>query len=210
MHINIERIYNKPVNSNSYIIYSVKYKSCIIIDPGTKDSQEIIEFINRQDLSPEFILLTHEHFDHIWGINSLKERFSVPLICSSICASGIIDKKKNMSVFYDQVGFVTKEADFITENLNNQLKFNGLTINFINTPGHTMASICIQVDKNLFSGDTLIKDSKTVTKLPGGNKTKLLHSIYNLNLLFKDKQIIVFPGHGDHFTFKEIRPEDVI
>lgn len=210
MDIFIERIVNSPIASNSYIVYTTKSNSCIIIDPGASDSHDLINFLNVNELIPEYIFLTHEHFDHIWGVKKLKELFNITLICSENCATKITNRKKNMSIFYDQEGFEVNSPDNTIERLNFHLLWNELTIKFINTPGHTEASLCIQIGHYLFTGDTLIKDSKTVTKLPGGNKDKLFHSIQNLNHLFKDENVIVYPGHGDSFPFNEINPEFVI
>ena len=62
---------------------------------------------------PEYIFLTHEHFDHIWGVNLLKEIYNSHLICSLTCSQKIVNKKKNMSIFYNQVGFEIYPVDII-------------------------------------------------------------------------------------------------
>ena len=64
---------NQPIDSNCYVIYEEYHKSCIIIDPGTYGSKEVIKFIDSKNLIAEYVILTHEHFDHIWGVNALVE-----------------------------------------------------------------------------------------------------------------------------------------
>ncbi len=209
MNVLIETIPNKPVDSNSFVIYMQEEGPCIIIDPGTEDCTDLIKFIKKTKLKPEYIFLTHEHFDHIWGVNKLKELYSCKIVCSLDCSIKIISKKKNMSLFYDQVGFETYPADIHIEDIDNRLEWNGKKIEFISTKGHTDASICILIDNNLFTGDTIIKNIKTVIKLPGGSKTKLLESLSLLNIKFTGKQIIIYSGHGESFLYDEIKNQEL-
>lgn len=210
MNILIERIPNKPVDSNSFVVYSDNNVSCIIIDPGTKDCNNLIEFINKEKLIPEYVILTHEHFDHIWGVDKLKDIYGVQLICSSDCASGIVNKKRNMSVFYNQVGFETYPPDILLEDIKYKLTWNNINFEFISTPGHTDASICLLIGDNLFTGDTIIKNTKTVIKLPGGNKVKLQESLLLLKTRFSNKVIMIHSGHGKSFRFNESEIERCI
>jgi len=206
MELIIKRIINNPIDSNCFVIYQLNYSGCIIVDPGSKDCSELISFITKKKLNPEYIILTHEHFDHIWGVNELRSNYvDVKIIASQLCSDKIVDRKKNMSVFYDQVGFETYACDISVESIENVLLWNDIKIDFIKTPGHSDASISILIVNNLFIGDTIIKNHKTVTKLPGGNKGKLLETLDSLDHLFFGKQIYVYSGHGENFWFDEIR-----
>ena len=204
MELNIDRIVNSPINSNCFIIHKAGFSNCIIVDPGSKDNSEIINFITSRNLKPEYIILTHEHFDHIWGVNELKSRYNLKIISSQFCNDKIVDRKKNLSVFYDQIGFNSCKADILVEEINYRLLWNNHFFEFINTPGHTEGSICIYTESVLFTGDTLIKNEVTVTKLPSGNKEKLSLSLNKLIERFTEIKPIVFPGHGDSFSFSEI------
>ena len=210
MKVCIERITNKPIDSNSFVIYIQGRKSCVIIDPGTEDCSDLFEYIVLKGLFPEYIYLTHEHFDHIWGVNKLKEKYNCKIVCSSICSKRIIDKKKNMSIFYNQIGFETYPADILIENINKFIEWNGEFFEFIVTEGHTEASICILIDNNLFTGDTIVKNCRTVTKLPGGSKPKLIVSISNLDNIFFGKQIMIHSGHGESFWYDEKINQDIL
>lgn len=205
MSIFIERIPNKPIESNSFVIYTYANNSCIVIDPGTEDCNDLIEYLEGKRLIPEYIFLTHEHFDHIWGVNKLKETYNSKIVCSIDCSVRIIDSKKNMSLFYNQIGFETYPADIYIEDTNYHLEWNDKKVEFISTKGHSDASICILIDNNLFTGDTIIKNSKTVIKLPGGSKSKLIESLYLLNNKFSEKHIRIHSGHGDSFWYEEVK-----
>lgn len=152
---------------------------------------------------PKYVILTHEHFDHCWGVNELVERYHIPIICSQGCIEDIKSYKKNCSVFYDNAIAFTIESETISiESLRLELDFQGTTIQFKNTPGHSNASICFYVENFLFTGDTLIKDIKIVTKLRSGSKEKLEDSLSYLESL-KGNDFIVYPGHGEAFLLDE-------
>ena len=199
----VETLKNYPIDSNCYLLYNNNQSNCIIIDPGTEDCKELLTLLNIKKLIPQFIILTHEHFDHIWGVNKLLEIFQPKVVCSSKCMEAIIDKKKNLSVFYYNSGFEI--------NLNNQfliakeILFNDNKIKIIETPGHSLGSITISIRNLLFTGDTVMINSKIVTKLPGGNKTQLKNSILILQSLYLNNNILVYPGHGNVFKFDEFQ-----
>lgn len=191
----VKRIINAPITSNSYIIYTDQNHSCIIVDPGTQDSIELLSFLEYNTLFPEYIVLTHEHFDHIWGVNCLKEKYKVQLISNKSCSERIVDKKKNLSLFYNQQGFSTCHSDILIDDVSEFL-WNDYRIVFFQTPGHSLGCICFLIDNLLFTGDTVILNEKTVVKLPGSNRAELLTSI---SLLFKLRYTRIYPGHGESF-----------
>jgi glyoxylase-like metal-dependent hydrolase (beta-lactamase superfamily II) len=204
VEVKTRRIINSPIDSNSFILYREDKSNCIVIDPGTPGCDKLLLILNELKLKPEYIFLTHEHFDHIWGVNKLKDTFNSKIVCSKECAESIIQRKKNMSVFYDQKGFDTYPADILIEDLNYMLFQDGIKIEFIASQGHSNGSICILVGNNLFTGDTIIYNTKTVLKFPGGSKEKLKLSLEMIFSKLKDKVISVFPGHGNCFLLSEI------
>jgi hydroxyacylglutathione hydrolase len=197
--IKVKTIKNRPINSNCYVLYRSISNNCLIIDPGSDDSSELITYLKQNRLIPGYIILTHEHFDHIWGVKQIKELYDVDVLCSEECNNCIQYPKKNMSVFYNQVGFHIDSADLVLRGIYNNFKLCGLDVHIYLTPGHTKGSICIQIEKILFTGDTIIKNINTVTKLPGGSKKELQQSIDFLADKFGEGHI-VFPGHHDSFS----------
>lgn len=201
MSFKIHKIINNPIDSNCFIVYS-KNKKCIVIDPGSENSEEIINFLESNNLNPEFIVLTHEHFDHVWAVNDLKVKYKSKVIASRLCGEKITNAKKNMSVFYNQIGFECFNCDVSIESIQNKMQWEDEEIIFIETPGHTNCSISIVIKNNIFVGDLMIPKHKTVTKLPTGNKEILKKSLENM---FSDyKNFKIYPGHGDIFELREI------
>ena len=197
MSIQILAIENKPISSISYIIYK-KNESCIIIDPGSENPEEIDRVIIAKNLKPKYIIFTHEHFDHIWSANYFICKYRVPILCSEYCYQAIQNPKLNLSLFYD-----TFKA-FSINPLKQKIVKDGDVINWEDktllikeAKGHSSGGIMILLGNYIFTGDTLIKGIKTVTKLKGASREKLIESIEYLNSL-KGDNYIIFPGHGDY------------
>lgn len=197
-------IVNKPVPSNCFVLYDKAVGcECIVVDPGSKRDDELFAFFEETGLLPQYIVLTHEHFDHCWGVNELVEKYQVPIICSALCAECLPFEKKNCSVFYDyNERFIITSKTVSIESLNNTLPFAGTELQFFASPGHTNASVCFTVGKGLFTGDTLIEDLRTVTKLPTGSVVKLKESLNTIAQL-KGQGYTIYAGHGDSFLLDD-------
>lgn len=198
--IKVHRIINEPVSSNCFVIYDEQGGGgCLVVDPGSKSNSNLMCFLSTHGLSPFFIILTHEHFDHCWGVNDLLDRFEIPIVCSSLCADCIKSEKRNCSVFYNNKDrFVIISQCINIESLGCVLPFAGTEVDFFTTQGHTDACISFIIGKYLFTGDLLIKGERTVTKLPTGSREKLIESMELLQKM-KGNDYIVYPGHGDIF-----------
>lgn len=199
MSLEIITIKNNPVDSNCYLISDKEINNkCLIIDPGSKNTSSIEEKIESNGLTPDFILLTHEHFDHIWGCNKLAEKYNVIAYGSLTCMEYIKSKRLNCSRFYDDIGFEINIPTQPLETDETTMTWNGYEIAFHQTPGHSEASICFSIGSNLFTGDTLIYGLKTVTNILSGSKERLELSIKTLKTL-QGKCYTVQPGHGVFF-----------
>jgi len=197
MALQVYRVVNSPISSNCFVVFDEDFDTCIIIDPGSANNTELIRYLKEKQLNPEYIILTHEHFDHIWGVNAIKQLYNSKIVCSTNCNERITDRKKNMSVFYEHPGFECELAD-ITFQDEYSLLWNGWNVKLIYTPGHSLGSICIQIRDIFFSGDTIIPGEKTVTKFPTGNKDSLKNSKDMLSEML-EYPLIIMPGHGNQF-----------
>lgn len=204
MALEIFRIVNTPVDSNCYIIYDKSLSDeCIIIDPGSECNNELIDFIAQNSLVPQYIILTHEHFDHCWGVNELRDRYpKMKLICSSICSEAIQDSRATYSHYYCKPEFVIAPADILIEEVQWKVDWNNYEIEFSAAKGHSISGIFIFVENAVFTGDTLVKDLKTTTKFKTGSLSDLKLSLQNLSK-FKGRGLMLYPGHGEFFELDE-------
>ena len=198
----IKKIINTPVTSNCYVINYPNSEECIIIDPGSNCNTKLYSYLNDNSLLPYKVILTHEHFDHIWGVLDLSTRYSFELICNQNCMKAISNPKKNLSIFFDQAGFSILNEVITIEELSYNLNWNNNKIFFFNTPGHSEGSICIQLNEVLFCGDILIQNEKTVTKFPGGSSEKLTETLSKIKSDFSPETKIL-SGHGENFVLKD-------
>lgn len=199
-NVHISRIVNHPRTSNCYVI--TREKECIIIDPGTEYPNDLISFLSKVHVSPSYILLTHEHYDHCWGVNHLLEIFpNIRLVASESCSRNIQDSRMNLSRYDDETGegFTIRPVDIVIDN-DKKLDLLGLTFHFLLTPGHSQGSMCFEFDGNFFSGDVIIPGTKPVLKLKGGSVADYYQSIEILKKMYVDSKLNLYPGHGEFYS----------
>ena len=198
-----------PLDERMYII--IGDGSAIVIDPSV--NSDAIRLLRENAVNETFIFLTHEHFDHITGVETFRQMFKTSVICSDICAERICSTKYNLSsrfeIFYlmnhdlDREEYskmcnkpFTTHAD-ITYSGGYSMNWCGHTIQCIVTPGHSPGSSCIIIDeKHVFTGDSLVNGFDTITRYPGGNKK----DFENITLPFLraiEPDVMIYPGHGD-------------
>ena len=89
------------MTSNCFMVYDDDTKRCVVVDPGSEKSEREISFIERNGLRLDFILLTHEHTDHNWGVNALCDRFDdVRVVCSEVCGRNVRKSNRSYFLFY--------------------------------------------------------------------------------------------------------------
>jgi hydroxyacylglutathione hydrolase len=195
----VEKLINKPVDSNTYILSDSESENCLIIDPGNQDISKLVDYFSIIGKTPAVILLTHEHFDHIYGVNELLKSYPEIKIYGSLkTIERIQNKRKNLSFYYDQVGYEILNANFEIIRDDN-ITINSFEIKVLKTTGHTDSSLSYLVEKKLFTGDFLIKDESTITKLPSGNRLDFLSSFKKFKKIIDES--IIFQGHGEIFSF---------
>ena len=206
---NVSIIINQPVPSNCYIVS--REKDCIIADPGTRYPIELEDYIERNKLNPRYILLTHEHYDHIEGCSYLQMVYpNVKIIASEACSKNIQDERWNLSRFVadNGVGFTVSAADIV---IKKDISFQliGLDFYFLLTPGHSLGSMCFFVENSFFSGDMLIPDEKVVLKLKGGSLEDYNVSLKRINQVLSKGKFVVYPGHKEYFYYDRIRIQNI-
>src|SRR5699024_4828119 len=63
-----------PLGTNCYIVSH--QNSCLIFDPSG-EPEVFKQFIEEENLTPQGILLTHAHFDHIGALHELRHTYNV-------------------------------------------------------------------------------------------------------------------------------------
>lgn len=188
-----------PVQTNCYII-SNDAKECLIFDPG-EEADKIIGFLQKKQLTPVAILLTHAHFDHIGAVDALREKYEIPAYLHKLEKEWLGKPNLNGSGKYSMVpDYRLKDADILLDG-EKQLEINGFKMDIFHTPGHSPGSVSYSFGQEGFAivGDTLFRGSIGRTDLVDGSEKKLLQSI-NDSLLTLPEHMILYPGHGPETT----------
>lgn len=195
--MNIKRIVVGVYAVNCYIVYNDN-KNGFIVDPGG-DSDDIIKFVDEEKINLEFILLTHGHADHIGAAKIIKEKYNLPIYASikekELLKDSIINLSKSIPPF--------KGIELIADKWlydEEIIDFHGEKLSIMETPGHTVGSICILMDGVLFSGDTLFRMSIGRSDLATGSFDEIINSVKKLYNLKKDYRVL--PGHGAESTLQ--------
>lgn len=203
--LKVKRFINQLMSSNCFVVYDDETRKAVVIDPGSEKSEQEILFIEATRLDVDYIILTHEHTDHNWGVNALKERYpEIKLVCSELCDKLV--KKTNrifFSFYYDNPDYVyiIPTADILIKSDEDVLLWNGIDIHFVMTPGHSKASMCIDINGMLFTGDTIMPFPRYLNRKDGNEEdwkksVRLIESLYS-------KDTILYPGHGDTLSLGE-------
>lgn len=202
--LKVERFVNELMTSNCYVVYDEDTKRCLVIDPASEKSLREIQFIEEKGLALDYIILTHEHTDHNWGVNSLREHFpEAKLVCSEQCNKYV--KKTNRAYFlfyYDDPDYRYEiaPADILIKE-NGCMDWNGRHIKFVMTPGHSYGSMCIDVNEMLFTGDTIMP-FKPYFNGRDSNEEDWKESIEKIERLYSSESV-VYPGHGERLKLGE-------
>lgn len=211
----IERIIVGPMYTNAYI-FQTGQKSCLVIDPGG-DADKIIASLALKNLTPQGIICTHGHLDHIAALSELinyycEREITIPVAIHKedrhyLGKTAEESHKRSLRELglggdgpFEQLFSPMPEADIIIEE-GDVLFESDLTA--LHTPGHTCGSVSLYCESQniLFSGDTLFFEGIGRTDLSDGDGKQLLASIKE-KLFHLPPLTRVFPGHGPDTTLE--------
>lgn len=195
---------NNDIKINSYVL--IENNHAIVIDPY--DFNEIEQAISLNTL--DYILLTHEHFDHISAVEKLREKYNIKVVGQELTSKNIQSSKKNLSKFsrvildYMQIvpkapikSLQVRPADIVFQN-DFKLNWQGHTFVFKHTPGHSEGSACIYVERYLFVGDSLFECCETDVK--GSSASRKDYENITIPFLNSfNKSMRVYSGHYNSF-----------
>ena len=206
----VRRYVSELLYSNMYLI--IEGDRAIVVDPFRDVSMA-------KGLQIDRIILTHEHYDHISGVNLWKKETGAPVLCSRICADNICDPRKNLARYFRDFcelqtwvqidEFPRADPDFqclADEWFENEKNFVWMDHRWkvFEIPGHSRGSIGILVDEALFfSGDSLMENKEIELRLPGGSK-KLWKEKGERRIRSLPEGMKVYPGHFKPFLLEDV------
>ena len=183
--------------TNCYFVYHEGQSKVILFDPADRGDY-IYTTLKEKGFEVDTILLTHGHFDHIWGCSKLRQLSGAKVYALDKEEDVLMSADLNASELAGRACTV-KANEFLKD--GQEIEVLGFKIKVLATPGHTKGSCCFyfEDDDILISGDTLFEESIGRTDLPTGSISELKRSITEKLALLPD-DTKVFPGHGASTT----------
>ena len=193
--LKVKHIVNSVFTSRTYILTQKGCSYVWLVDCG--DVPPIVDMLSSlggSSFEIKGVLLTHVHYDHIYGLPRLTEKFpSLRVYTNEYGKNALTDIRLNYSkyhndpIVYGAENVVTCEEGSVIE------LFDGVQAKVCHTPGHNPSCLTYEVGDYLFTGDAYIPGIKVVTTFKGGDKVKAAESVERILQLAEGK--VVCPGH---------------
>ena len=185
--LNIERLQLGPFGTNAYVLICQQTKDSVLVD-APAEANKIMEKL--EGTNPKYILLTHNHMDHIGALAEIRSRLKIPLATHSADA-GILSPQPEIQL-----------------NDGDTVSFGNIKLKVLHTPGHTPGSLCFQTGKYLISGDTIFPGGPGKTG-SAGDLQQIIKSITDKIFILND-DTRVYPGHGEPTVLRKEKEEFAI
>ncbi|MBQ9271782.1 MAG: MBL fold metallo-hydrolase [Alphaproteobacteria bacterium] len=190
------------ITTNAYFYIDEVTKHGFLLDAGA-EAEKLLQIVADNHWTIEKILLTHGHFDHIGAVAEISSILKIPYFAHKQSRKYLSDPQYNLSEYFGSP-IILNNFQPLDDNAVTSLEVNSdIKLQLIHTPGHTQdSSIFYDTANHLaFVGDTIFKNSRGRTDIPGGNDTQLLQNITNKILTLPDDTIL-YSGHTEPTTVK--------
>lgn len=196
--LHIAKFTFSPIQENTYVLYTPDGLAAIV-DPGCYFDHEktaLANFIAEKTLNVQYLLQTHCHLDHVFGLQWAADTYQLqphmhPIEEQVLQYAPMSGQRWNLP-------FTCYSGPIHYLNDNDTLQLGNNTLQAIFAPGHSPGHLCYYCAEQHFiiAGDVLFERSIGRTDLPGGNHDTLLNSIRTRLFTLPD-HTAVHPGHGD-------------
>jgi glyoxylase-like metal-dependent hydrolase (beta-lactamase superfamily II) len=186
-NIRIEKLELGPFGTNAYIVVCQQTGDSVLIDTPA-DAGTIMKRL--EGTNPRYILMTHNHMDHLGAFSELRSKLKVPVAAHLADINGLLSSAE----------ILLDDGDTVS--------FGDIKLEVLHTPGHTPGSLCFRAGHYLISGDTIFPGGPGKTRTPTDLRQIIESITGKIIILSGDTQI--YPGHGDSTTLKKEKDEFAI
>ncbi len=190
----IKTFIEPPIDNNNYLIIDEQSKEAALIDCSSIDVHDkVMQALKEYGAELKYILLTHGHFDHIAGIRNI----AAPVYMHK----ADLDWVNNVNKFLPMFGMPDMTPPRIDKFIEDGdiIMLGNIEIKVIRTAGHTQGGVCYLINGNLFSGDTIFRESVGRCDLEGGDFDQIVESI-ETKIFTLPENTKIYPGHGRETT----------
>jgi glyoxylase-like metal-dependent hydrolase (beta-lactamase superfamily II) len=190
--VGVHRIVTGKWKENCYLAWS-KEGDAVVIDPGG-ELEQIRDHVARESLRVRAVINTHAHYDHLGAVVDVVETYEVPFHLHPEDEDLLVRANFYRTLFLGEEPIRIPTVD--VQLSEGTMQFGTLAVDVVHTPGHTLGSVCFEVGRVLFTGDTVMANHLGRTDLPGGDRDVLLSSVDRIAARFPADTRLC-PGHGD-------------
>lgn len=190
----VQIFHNKILQSCSYCIFDELSSDGYMIDVG--EVPPIISYVRNNQIRLKGVLLTHPHFDHIYGINELiKEYPLLKIYCSAETYNGIEDGRGSLADLYVENFQMPSKHHFVIFDDSTKILRLSFSFQILFTPGHDTGSVCYISENRIFTGDSFIPFAPVTYLWPRSNKEEAIYNERRIKELIEKNNMDVYPGH---------------
>lgn len=166
----IKEVVNRVFTSKTYILYREGSELAWMVDIG--DVEPVFSFLDEKQHKVAGVFITHGHFDHIYGLQSLVERFpACKIFVTEYCKESLASDKLNLSRYHSApMVFESDNVIVVHEGEKMSLYPDEPLMQFYETPGHNPGCLTMVMGDMVFTGDAYIPGVKVNTQLPHADK----------------------------------------
>lgn len=208
--------------SNCYFVAPTEGSDCVIVDPGWGAADMVLKTLQRHNLRPVGILLTHGHIDHIGAAAQLAAEFEIATWIHPADRQLLSDPMSGLPrdwapMLQALTGSLQLPEPWLVKELagGDQLDLAGFELRVRFAPGHSGGCVMFELDYPdtddvaglLFTGDVLFQGSIGRTDLPGSSPHLMWDSLQQQVLTLPDN-VVALPGHGAQTTIGAERADN--
>ncbi|MFC0269656.1 MBL fold metallo-hydrolase [Kushneria aurantia] len=202
-HPDVAGFFDPRTFSVQYVVSDGATRRCAIIDPvldydeksgatATHHADELLAYIEREGLTPTWILDTHPHADHFSAARYLHEQTGAP----TAIGRSIVEVQKLWKELYHwpELAVDGSQWHHLFDD-GERFELGEMEVKVMHSPGHTLASVTYLIGDAAFVHDTLFQPDFGTARadFPGGSAHQLWHSIQAILALPDDTRL--FTGH---------------